>query len=127
MTTEQTKEDTMMLTTMSDEQKPITEVTEQEWLNVFMKAAHNGKEGKVSPAARQFAKLAPELTPDEWPEVAYGLAVQMLLDDDLDPELRRDILSRFDTCPCCHRWMGHNHPPSDDGDAPPQRQASFGF
>jgi hypothetical protein len=40
------------------------------------------------------------------------------------PEERREMISSLNTCPCCERWMGHNHPPDD----PPFRvQKSFDF
>jgi hypothetical protein len=82
---------------------------------------------KISKALISFDKLMPQLTIEEIERVRRELAILMLTrDDDLDPELRRELLSEFDTCPCCQTWLGHNRPPADDDDAP-RRQTSFDF
>jgi hypothetical protein len=52
-----------------------------------------------------------------------------LMDPNLDPEFRHEILSKMDTCPCCQRWLGHNNPPADAGELKTsyRRQHAFDF
>jgi hypothetical protein len=73
-----------------------------------------------------------ELTFEEGREVFRRLALYILMNDDPDPEFRRELLSQFDSCPCCQTWLGHNRPPDESpptsGDSnPPRRQTSFDF
>jgi hypothetical protein len=74
-------------------------------------------------------RLMPQLSQEEVHKLHRDLAIYMLLNDDLDPAERRELLKQFDTCPCCQGWLGHNRPPDDDGDPPTpyRRQRSFEF
>jgi hypothetical protein len=78
----------------------------------------------ITPAIRSVDKLMPQLTRDELNELRYRLTISILVNDDPDPEFRRELLEQFDTCPCCQHWLGHNRAPADD---PPRRQSSFDF
>lgn len=66
---------------------------------------------KISKHIVAMDKLLPELTIEEIHRLRRELAIHMLVHDDPDPELRREFLSMFDTCPCCQGWLGHNQPP----------------
>jgi hypothetical protein len=84
---------------------------------------------KPSKAVIRVDKLMPLLTRAELEELRQRLDMEILFDPETEPEVRREILSRFDVCPCCQRWLGHNNPPGDDSDPPPPavraRQKSF--
>jgi hypothetical protein len=84
---------------------------------------------KVVPAIRSIDKLMPRLTCEEIQKLKHWMIVEALVYHDLDPEERRELLSRFDTCPCCDQWLGHNRPPADDSGPPSpyRRQKSFDF
>jgi hypothetical protein len=73
---------------------------------------------KITPAIRSMDNLIPQLTCAEVQEYKRELAIYILIHDDPDPEFRRELLSSFETCPCCQQWLGHNRPP---------RQGSFEF
>jgi hypothetical protein len=79
---------------------------------------------KVSKPIISIDKLMPRLSQEEVHKLHRELAIHMLLNDDLEPALRRELLKQFDTCPCCQTWLGHNRPPADD---PARRQTSFDF
>jgi hypothetical protein len=80
---------------------------------------------KVSKAIISFDKLLPQLTLEEIHELRRKLAIYILVHDDPDPEFRRELLSQFDSCPCCQTWLGHNRPPDDDPSM--RRQSAFDF
>jgi hypothetical protein len=82
---------------------------------------------KPSKAAIKFDEVLPLLRREEQERLYHQLTLDILMHDDPDPEFRRELLSRFDTCPCCNRWMGHNRPPSGDSDPPYRRQSTFDF
>jgi hypothetical protein len=69
-------------------------------------------------------KLLPQLTEEELRKVFHELDMLLLMDPETPPDLRREILARFERCPCCERWLGHNRPPADDGEP---AQAAFEF
>jgi hypothetical protein len=76
----------------------------------------------ITPSIRSVDKLMPQLTRDELSELRRRLAISILVNDDPDPEFRRELLKEFDSCPCCQHWLGHNRPAADD-----RRQPSFDF
>jgi hypothetical protein len=83
---------------------------------------------KIRPCHIAMDKLVPELTLEDWQELNHWMALHILINDDPDPEFRRELLAEFDACPCCQQWLGHNRPPAEDGDSPmPRRQKSFDF
>jgi hypothetical protein len=69
-------------------------------------------------------KLLPQLTIAQWQEFRQWMILQTLVDPETDPEFRRELLSRFDVCPCCQRDLGHNRPPRPPVRA---RQKAFDF
>jgi hypothetical protein len=87
-----------------------TTITKGEFV-AHMKA----KGSKITKAHIRIDELMPLLTPDEIHKLHTWMTFQELADPDTDPEYRRELLSRFDKCPCCDRWLGHNKPPADDG------------
>jgi hypothetical protein len=58
-------------------------------------------------------ELMPQLTPEELKELSDWMTLELLRDPETTPEHRRELLGRFEKCPCCDRWLGHNNPPSD--------------
>ena len=83
-------------------------VTEQELLTI----ASAGGTTKVSRAAQSISKLMPQLTHDQYHEFWRWAIIEELTT--ADPERRRELLHKFDACPCCGGWLGHNGPPTDD-------------
>jgi hypothetical protein len=83
----------------------------------------------ITPTIRALDKLMPQATPEELREFRRELAIYILVNDDPDPEFRRELLKEFDTCPCCQGWLGHNRPPADAYSEPDytRRQRSFDF
>jgi len=83
---------------------------------------------KITKATISLDKLMPELTPEEIEKLKHWMTRYILINDDPDPEFRRELLKEFDACPCCQTWLGHNRPPAEDGESPmPRRQKSFDF
>jgi hypothetical protein len=78
---------------------------------------------KIPKAIISVDKLMPQLTPEEIVKLRRWMAIYILVDDDPDREFRRELLSEFDSCPCCQGWLGHNRPPTDNT----LRQKSFDF
>jgi hypothetical protein len=87
----------------------------------------NGRKPSNIRVIRSIDKLFPQLTLEECEQLDHWLTRYMLMEHDLDPEMRRKLLSKFDSCPCCQSWLGHNRPPAHEGDLPPRRQKSFDF
>jgi hypothetical protein len=56
----------------------------------------------------------PQLSWDDLQKLLHWMTFEELADPETDPEHRRELLSRFNKCPCCDRWLGHNKPPTDD-------------
>ena len=83
----------------------------------------------IRPTIRAIDKLMPQLSRAELIELRYWVVRHQLMDPNTDPELRRELLSRFEKCPCCDRWLGHNNPPADAGEFEPtfRRQPAFNF
>ena len=103
-----------------------TERTAREIMDDFL-AEQRAKGIEPSKGLLKDCELMSELTRDELKQVFDWLTLYILMHDDPDPEFRRELLSKFDTCPCCQHWLGHNKPPTDDDDPPYRRQTSFDF
>jgi hypothetical protein len=84
---------------------------------------------KPSKACISGLKLLRQLTRAELIELRDWIVRHELMDPNTAPELRRELLSRFEKCPCCDRWLGHNNPPADGGEPEPtyRRQPAFNF
>lgn len=85
---------------------------------------------KIRPHHRAIDKLMSQMTRSELEQVKQKLRDMLLLDADLDPAERAELLSDLDTCPYCHHGLlGHNRPPADDTGEPARyrRQPSFDF
>jgi len=82
---------------------------------------------KPTKAAMAFDKLLPLLTREDLKKLCDEIAWVELRNPDTEPEVRRELLSRWDACPCCGRWLGHNNLPADNDDPPYRRQPSFDF
>jgi hypothetical protein len=77
-------------------------------------AHFHAKGMKVNKALIAIDKLMPRLTPEDIHKLHRWMTLEMLINDDLDPTHRRELLKEFDVCPCCQGWLGHNRPPADD-------------
>ena len=71
-------------------------VTEQELLTI----ASAGGTRKVSRAAQSIAKFMPQLTHDQYDEFWRWAIIEELAT--ADPGKRRELLRKFDACPCCN-------------------------
>jgi hypothetical protein len=101
----------------------MTEVRNDIFKEGDLVANFRAKGLKVPRVLISIDKLMPQLTPEEIEKLLRWMILDELVHHDPDPETRRRLLSKFDTCPCCQNWLGHNRPPADDGDP----QSSFGF
>src|SRR5712691_10685190 len=81
----------------------------EEWKNPWKEGdfvAHFRELGrKITKPIISSDKLMPQLTLEEIHKRHRELAIHMLLNDDLDSAERRELLSEFDSCPCCQHWL----------------------
>jgi hypothetical protein len=113
----------------AEQRNPETGIAEGDYI-----ARLTAKGIKPSKAAIQIDKEMPLATLDDLKKLHHWMLIEELAN--ADPQQRRELLSKMDTCPCCDRWLGHNQPPADDG-APAEpvknthrayrRQPSFDF
>lgn len=89
----------------------------------FALMTKDGRKPSNVHVVKSLDKLFPQATLEECNKIYEWLVRYMLMNHDLEPEERRELLSHFDSCPCCEHWLGHNNPPPDDDDP----QSSFGF
>jgi hypothetical protein len=92
-------------------------------------AEWRAKGREVTKTLIRIDELMPQLTCEEIQKLCHWITFDLLADPETTPGERRELLSRFDKCPCCDRWLGHNNPPADAGEpeAPYRRQRSFKF
>jgi hypothetical protein len=79
----------------------------------------------ISKAVISVDKLLPQLSRDDLEDLFDRLTFDLLADPTTTPEERRELLARFDHCPCCKQWLGHNRQPDDDPSM--RRQTAFDF
>jgi hypothetical protein len=89
-------------------------------------------QAKGEKPSRTFARvieLLRQATESDVDELLDHMRLRALMDPDTEPEYRRELLSRYERCPCCDRWLGHNRPPADAYNEPDytRRQTSFDF